>query len=110
MFLYGVHKLFDGYSGVTRNVVKEGWPEWMAHGVLVGELIAPLMILVGWYSRIGGILVAGTMLVSLYLAHGWDSFDLNKHGGLDSDLNMLFLAGSLAIAFVGPGKYGVNTN
>jgi putative oxidoreductase len=109
MLLYGIHKLFDGYAGIERSVTKAGWPEWIAHGVLLGEVVAPLMILVGWFSRIGGILVAFTMLVSLYLKFGWDMFKLNSHGGLDSDLNVLFLAGALAITLLGPGKYGMNT-
>ncbi|WP_461633482.1 DoxX family protein [Labilibaculum euxinus] len=105
MLFHGVQKLLDGIGGVKFLIVKTGLPEMLSYGVYLGELIAPLLLLLGTYTRVSGLLIALTMLVSIPAAHPEGIFHLNEYGGLGIELNVLYLFGGLAIMLLGSGKY-----
>jgi putative oxidoreductase len=80
-------------------------PEFLAYGVYVGEVLAPLMIIVGYSSRLGGVLVVINMLFAIVLMHGGDVFSLSPHGGWALELQGFYLFGGLAVALLGSGSY-----
>jgi len=86
--------LLDGY----------GLPRFLAYGVLIGEIVAPVMAIVGWQSRLAGLLMTGNMLVAFVLVHTGELFELSGNGGWALELQGLFLAGSLALVFLGSGR------
>lgn len=109
MFLmHGIHKLFNGVSGIEGMLQGVGLPGFIAYGVYVGEVLAPILVILGWHARIGAALIAFTMVVAIALAHPNQLFDLTRHGGWALELQGLFLFGAVAIAFMGPGRLSVN--
>ena len=108
ILLHGIAKLRGGLGWVEQQVVAHGLPGVVAYGVLVGEVLAPLMLLAGFYARIGGLLVAINMLVALALVHMGQLGQLNEQGGWSLVLQGMYLAAAVAIALLGPGRYGVN--
>ncbi len=83
--------------------------EFLAYGVYVGEIIVPILIILGLFTRISSIIFAGTMFFAIYLAHTQDIFAISeKGGGWAIELQMLFMLGSTALAFLGAGKYSVD--
>ncbi len=105
LLFHGVHKLMQGIDGVKFLIAKMGLPEILSYGVYAGEIIAPLLILVGTFTRVSGLVIALTMLVSIPAAHPDGIFHLNEYGGLVFELNAMYLLGALAIMFLGSGKY-----
>lgn len=105
---HGVHKLIHGLGGIESMLVKAGFPEIFAYGVYVGELIAPIFIILGLYARVASLILAFNMLAAIFLAYGF-SFTLSKHGGLAMESALLFFLMSLVIFFLGSGKYSVNS-
>ena len=91
----------------TSSLAKVGLPSFIAYGAYVGEVIAPLMIIVGLLSRLGGLLVVVFMLIAILLVHTGDILSLNQHGGWALELQAFYLFGGLAIAFLGSGKFAV---
>jgi putative oxidoreductase len=59
------------------------------------------MVILGLYSRVGGLLIAGNMLFALLLAHRADLFTLTKMGGRALELQGFFLFSGLAILLLG---------
>ena len=108
ILLHGIAKMKGGVSGIVAMVEAHGLPGFLGYGVLVGEVLAPLMILSGFYARIGGLLVAFNMLVAFALAHLGQLGQLNQQGGWALELQGMFLATAVAIALLGPGRYSVN--
>lgn len=108
MLLHGIAKLRYGVAGIEDMLVSHGLPGFIAYGVFVGEIIAPLMVIAGWNARLGGFIMAATMVVAIALAHGSQLFDLGKQGGWALELQGFFLFTALAVALIGPGKYAVN--
>lgn len=108
VLLHGIAKLRGGMSGIEGMVVAQGLPGFLAYGVLVGEVLAPLMLLLGFHARIGAVLVAVNMLFAIALAHLGQLGELNGQGGWALELQGMFLGTAIAIALLGPGRYGIH--
>ncbi|MBD7988624.1 DoxX family protein [Luteimonas sp. Sa2BVA3] len=108
VLLHGVAKLRGGMSGIEGMVEDAGLPGVLAYGVLVGEVLAPLMLVFGFHARIGAVLVAINMVVAIVLAHMGQLDQLNGQGGWALELQGMFLGTAVAIALLGPGRYGIN--
>ena len=106
--LHGIAKLRYGVSGIEGMLVNHGLPGFLAYGVFVGEVIAPLMLIIGWNSRFGAGIIIVNMLVAIALAHGSQLFDIGKQGGWALELQGFFLFTALVITLIGPGKFAVN--
>jgi len=89
-------------------VVAHGMPSFVAYGVLVGEVVAPLMLLLGFHARIGGLLIAINMLFAFALVHMGQLAQLNEQGGWALELQGMYLAAGVALALLGPGRYSIN--
>ena len=81
-----------------------GLPALLAYGVYVGEVIAPLMVIVGYQARVGGLIIVINMVLALFLAHSGDFFSLTEHGGWAVELQIFYLLSALAVMFLGSGK------
>ena len=107
MMFHGVNKLIHGIDGIKGMLVKAGLPEFFSYGVYVGELIAPIFIILGIYARVAAGVLAFNMLLAIGLAYGF-TLSLTKHGGLSIELPLLYLVMSILIFLLGSGKYSVN--
>jgi len=108
MLFHGIHKVIHGIGGVKSMVVSAGLPEFLAYGVYVGELIAPLFIILGLYARVAATVLSVNILIAIYLAYGF-SLTLSKFGGLAWETPLLYLIMSLLVILLGSGKYAVNS-
>ena len=81
-----------------------GLPVFLAYGVYIGEVFAPLMVIVGYQSRVGGLLIVINMVLAIFLAHSGDFFSLTEHGGWAVELQMFYLLSALSVVFLGSGK------
>ena len=83
---------------------ESGLPGFMAFGVYVGEVVAPLMILLGLYTRLAGAALAINMAFAVLLVHSSDVLALEQHGGWAIELPMLYFLGAVALVFLGGGR------
>ncbi len=108
ILLHGIAKLKHGLGPIEGMLQAHGLPAALAYGSLVGEVLAPLLLLAGFYARIGAVLVAINMLFAFALAHFGQLGQLNAQGGWALELQGMFLATAVAIALLGPGRYAIN--
>lgn len=100
MLFHGVAKLMGGVSGIEGMLAGSGLPGWLAYGVYVGELIAPLFVLINRLVAPAALVMAFNMVVAVALAHTTQVFTLGKSGGWALELQAFFFFGSLAIALM----------
>jgi len=105
MLPHGIAKITGGVGFISGLLASHGLPTFLAYGVYLGEIVGPLMLLVGYYSRYGAALIAGNMVVAIALAHTNEIFALNAMGAWAIELQALMLFTAAALFFTGPGKY-----
>lgn len=108
MLLHGIEK-FKGVSFIEGMLIAKGLPAFIAYGVYVTEIVAPLLLIVGYRTRLAGVVYILGVLTAIFLVHAKDIFTLNQHGGWGIELLGLYLFSALAILFTGAGKYAVST-
>ena len=108
VLLHGVAKLRGGVDPIAGMLTAQGLPAALAYGALLGEVLGPLLLIAGFYARVGAILVAVNMLFAIGLAHLGQLGMLNEQGGWALELQAMFLFSAIAIALLGPGRYSVN--
>ena len=74
ILMHAIAKQTGGISFITDMVTGAGLPAFVAYGVYLGEFVAGLMLIAGWYSRIGAGLIAIDMLFAIGLVHGAEFF------------------------------------
>ena len=107
ILFHGIHKVIHGVGAIKSMLASHGLYEVFAYGVFIGELIAPIFIILGLYARVASGVLAFNMIMAMYLAYSF-SFSLGKYGGLSMESPLTFFIMSLLIALLGSGKYAVN--
>lgn len=108
ILLHGTAKLMHGIGPIEGMVTAMGVPGFVAYGVYAGEILGPLLLITGFYARLGAVLIALNMLFALALAHTGDLTSLTKTGGWALELQGMFLFTAIALALTGPGRISVN--
>ena len=108
LLLHGIAKLQGGIDGIVQAVTGAGLPGFVAYGVYIGEIVAPLLLILGFYSRVGALLVAINMVFAIALVHRADVFKLAEQGGWALELQGMYLIAAIALALMGPGRFGIN--
>lgn len=108
ILFHGIAKVAHGIDPIEAMVQGAGLPTVLALGVYIGEVLAPIFLIAGFYARIGAALVALNMLVAILLAHRQDILGVTPQGGYALELQAMFLFAAVSLVLMGPGRYGVN--
>ena len=68
---------------------------------VIGEFIAPMMIIVGYKTRIAAVPTVLTMLVAAFIVHRADAFG-------QKELALLYALVFTVVLLLGPGKYSLD--
>ena len=111
ILLHGLSKLMGGgVTGISVMLSSHGLPGFLAYGVYVGEIIAPVLLIIGVYTRLGALIIAINMVVAILLAHTGQLGSLSNNGGWALELQGMFLFTALALAFMGAGRFSLAGN
>lgn len=110
MLFHGASKLMNPAGALDylgKTLTAAGMPTWLSYFVFAGEVVAPIMIILGLYSRIGGLLVVINMVFAILLVHTSQIMTVTKTGGWGIELQAFYLLGGLAIFFLGSSRIAV---
>ncbi|EFD5003322.1 DoxX family protein [Escherichia coli] len=110
MLFHGIHKLFAGIDGISGMLVAKGFPGFIAYGVLIGEVVAPILIIFGILTRPAALVIALTMVVAWLMVGMGKTGMLDKTGAWAIESLVYFFIAALAVAFLGAGRYAVAGN
>ncbi len=109
VLLHGIHKLIGGIDWLDGMLAAAGLPAFFKYGVYIGEVVAPLLVVSGYYARIGAWLIAVNMLFALGLAHTSQLLAIDaQSGALAIEKQYMYLFSAIALALIGPGRYAIN--
>lgn len=107
ILLHGISKIRGGIDFLTPMVQGLGLPPWVAYGVYVGEVLAPIMVILGVFTRTGAFLIFVNMIFAIVLVHRPEIFTIGKQGGWALELQGMFLFTALALVLMSPGRYAI---
>lgn len=108
LLFHGIAKVESGVGFIAGALGNAGLPAFIAYGVYVGEIVAPLLMMVGFFARPAALIIAFNMLVAILLVRRADIFVINERGGAWAiELEMFFLLGALAVFLLGSGRYAI---
>lgn len=108
MLFHGIHKLIHGYGFIVSKLKAAGLPELLVAGVPIGEVVAPLLVMFGLYTRPAALTEAILMAMAIWLVHMGDLVSLDSNGGYALELQAFYFLGSLAVLFLGAGRYSIS--
>ena len=107
ILLHGIAKLSGPPDAIVGMLAKANLPGVIAYGVYIGEVLAPLLLIVGLWTRAAALVVAVNMVAAVALAHRAQLFSLGAQGGYALELQAMFLFAAIALAFLGAGRYSI---
>lgn len=107
ILLHGIAKLKGGPDFIVGTVEKAGLPSVLAYGVYIGEVLAPVLLIIGLFTRPAAIVVAINMLFAIFLVHAGEIGQISKTGGWAIELQGMYLLAAIAVALLGAGRYSV---
>ena len=68
---------------------------------VIAEFIAPILIILGWKTRMASLFPTITMIVAFFIVHDGDPFSRKEKA-------FVYLIAFLTLYFTGPGKYSLD--
>jgi putative oxidoreductase len=106
---HGVSKLKNGIAWMSGPLHAHHLPMLVGYGVYVAEVIAPLLLILGIFTRPAALVIVFDLLMALFLVVQAKAFQLQPQGGaLGAEVQFLYIFSSLAIAFLGSGRFALS--
>ena len=106
ILFHGTWKLQHGVGFIGDMLAKHDLPSALGYLVYIGEVVAPLMIILGILGRLGALIIVVNMLTALALVHTSQFFIADpKTGGYALELQFMYLFGALSLLASGMGRF-----
>ena len=105
--LHGISKLPPPPSFIVDKLAKTNLPAVLAYGVYLGEIVAPILLIVGVWTRLAALMIVVNMIFAVLLVHTGELFSLGKQGGYALELQAMYLFTAVALALTGAGRFSV---
>jgi putative oxidoreductase len=105
LLFHGYAKIKYGLGFIESALQTNGLPTIISYLVYLGEIIAPILLIIGYKTRFAAFMIISTMIFAIYLVYPNDLISLSNTGGLKLELNFFYIFTCLALIFTGAGKY-----
>lgn len=105
LLFHGLNKLLFGTGMIEYQLAEFGLITYIAYALMVVELVAPLMVILGFFTSAGAFLIFISMITTVTVTHGDELFTLGVNGGWAPELQTFFTLCAVAVFLLGPGRY-----
>ena len=107
ILFHGTAKIFHGVSFIGAALAGAHVPSFVAYGVYIGEVVAPLFIIVGLWTRVASLVVVINMIVAILLEAYRNTFVIQRTGAWGLETEAFYLLTAVVIFLIGAGRYSV---
>jgi putative oxidoreductase len=107
LLFHGVSKLINGVAWMSGPLSEFHLPFFIAYGVYVGEIVAPIFIILGIWTRPAALVIAFDLFMAIVLVSHTRMFSINPGGGWGIELDAFYLLNAVVLFFLGAGKISV---
>jgi putative oxidoreductase len=109
MIFHGIAKLKSGIGWMAGMLTAHHLPVALGYGVYLAEVVAPILLVIGVLTRPAAAVIAFDMFMAIVLVVQGRLFTINERsGGLGGETELFYLLASVAIVFLGSGRYAVS--
>ncbi|MEH0834521.1 DoxX family protein [Pectobacterium cacticida] len=110
LLFHGVAKVEHGVGWIIQMLQGAGLPGFIAYGVYIGEVVAPILIILGVFTRIAGLIASLTLVVATLMVGMGKFFTLTEVGAWALEIEAFYFFTGIIIMLVGSGRYSVASN
>ena len=108
LLFHGIFKVTHGVAWIAGPLGQHGLPAALMYGVYIAEVLAPVMLIFGLWTRIAAAIIAFDMAMAIFLVRLGDIGKVNPMGGAwGIEVEAMFLVMALTLLFAGGGRYGL---
>jgi len=108
MLFRGIHTLLTGLDPIKAMLSAHGLPDALAYAAYFGEIVGPVLVLLGIFARAGAGLIAMEVVALMVLGGLAPFISLSPDGAYGLEVELLYLFGAIAIVAGGGGKFGLS--
>src|SRR5687768_13582257 len=93
LLLHGIGKILqsEGAMGFIQGALaKQGLPAQLAYGVYIGEVLGPVLVIAGFFSRLGALAIFVNMVMAIFLTKMATVATLNQGHGWSVEIEALY--------------------
>jgi putative oxidoreductase len=107
LLFHGIYKVQHGVATIQTMLHNHGMPEFLAYGVFLGEIFAPILLILGVYSRFWAGIIFTNMIMAFYLTNFRGLSTIGSYGTWGAESIMFYILTSIAIMLIGSGAYAI---
>ncbi len=108
LLFHGIDKVLHGIHFIEGMLSAYDLPPVVTYGVYLGEVVAPVLLILGLFTPLAALVVMVNMIMAIMLAYSDAILTVTEHGAWSIEVPMLYLMGALVIVLTGPGKYSLD--
>ncbi|WP_437610930.1 DoxX family protein [Erwinia sp. V71] len=105
LLFHGEAKIQHGVGWIAKLLTAHGLPGFIAYGAYIGEVVAPVMIIIGLLTRPAAFIIAVNLLVVTWLVKTGAFWARTDVGAWALEGEALYFFGGVVIMLLGAGKY-----
>lgn len=110
LFFHGWHKVLAGTGAIQGMLEAQGIPGFIGYGVLIGEVVAPILLVLGILCRLSALSIFFTMIVAWLLVGTGKTFTLTPVGAWGIEDLVYYAMAAVVVMLLGCGRYSVMSN
>ncbi len=107
ILFHGISKIVHGVAFMGGALQAFHLPVFIAYGVYIGEVVAPLFIIIGAWTRLASLVVVFNMVVAIVLEAHRNAFVIQRTGAWGLEAEAFYLLTALVIFSIGAGRFSV---
>ncbi|MGO9480290.1 MAG: DoxX family protein [Candidatus Kryptoniota bacterium] len=107
LLFHGVSKLIHGVAWMQGPLAASHLPGFIAYGVYIGEVAAPILIILGIWTRPAALVIAFDLFMAIVLVSHTRMSSVGPAGGWGIELDAFYLLTALVLFFIGAGRLSV---
>jgi putative oxidoreductase len=110
ILFHGISKILHGVGFIEDPLVALHLPAFFAYGVFVGEVVAPVFLIAGLWTRAAALVIAFNLVVAVALDAYRFAFVIQDGGAWGLESEAFFFLTAIVLFLIGPGKYRIRTS
>lgn len=105
LLFHGEAKVVHGIGWIAHLLTVRGMPGFVAYGAYIGEIVAPVMVIIGLMTRPAAFIILINMTVAVILVKTGAVWHRTGVGAWALETEALFFMGALIILMLGGGRF-----